>query len=105
MKFSELAQVYERISQAKGDPARVRLLADLFRRADRPTLEAAAHFTLSEVVDPQLSDRLSTGPGTIRSVLARMFHLDAAEIAEEVKRTGDMRGVVAAHVRGADTLA
>jgi DNA ligase-1 len=105
MKFSELAKVYERISQAKGDPARVRLLAELFRKADRPTLEAAAHFTLSEVVDPQLSDRLSTGPGTIRSVLARMFHLDAAEIDEEVKRTGDMSGVVAAHVRGADTLA
>jgi DNA ligase 1 len=105
MKFSELARVYERISQAKGDPARVRLLAELFRKADRPTLEAAAHFTLSEVVDPQLSDRLSTGPGTIRSVLARMFQLDAAEIDEEVKRTGDMSEVVAAHVRGADTLA
>jgi DNA ligase 1 len=105
MKFSELARVYERISQAKGDPARVRLLAELFRKADRPTLEAAAHFTLSEVVDPQLSDRLSTGPGTIRSVLARMFDLDAAEIDEEVKRTGDMSEVVAAHVRGADTLA
>ena len=104
MKFSELAQTYERISEAKGDPARVRLLADVFRKADRPTLEAAAHFTLSEVVDPQLSDRLGTGPGAIRSVLARMFHLDASEIDEEVKRTGDMSAVVAAHVRGTDTL-
>lgn len=104
MKFSELAQTYERISQAGSDPARVRLLAEVFRKADRPTLEAAAHFTLSEVVDPQLSDRLSTGPGTIRSVLARMFDLDAAEIDEEVKRTGDMSEVVAAHVRGSDSL-
>jgi DNA ligase-1 len=104
MKFSELAQTYERISEAGSDPARVRLLAEVFRKADRATLEAAAHFTLSEVVDPQLSDRLSTGPGTIRSVLARMFDLDAAEIDEEVKRTGDMSEVVAAHVRGADSL-
>ena len=104
MKFSELAQTYERISEAKGDPARVRLLAEVFRNADRATLEAAAHFTLSEVVDPQLSDRLSTGPGTIRTVLARMFDLDAAEIDDEVKRTGDMSEVVAAHVRGSDSL-
>jgi DNA ligase-1 len=104
MKFSELARTYERISEAKGDPARVRLLADVFRKADRATLEAAAHFTLSEVVDPQLSDRLSTGPGTIRTVLARMFHLEAAEIDDEVKRTGDMSEVVAAHVRGTDSL-
>jgi DNA ligase 1 len=104
MKFSELARTYERISEARGDPARVRLLAELFRKADRATLEAAAHFTLSEVVDPQLSDRLSTGPGTIRTVLARMFHLEAAEIDDEVKRTGDMSEVVAAHVRGTDSL-
>ncbi|MDQ3917296.1 MAG: ATP-dependent DNA ligase [Acidobacteriota bacterium] len=104
MKFSELARTYERISEARGDPARVRLLAALFRKADRATLEAAAHFTLSEVVDPQLSDRLSTGPGTIRTVLARMFDLEAAEIDDEVKRTGDMSEVVAAHVRGADSL-
>jgi DNA ligase-1 len=104
VKFSELVGTYERISEAKNDPARVRLLADVFRKADRPTLEAAAHFTLSEVVAPPLSDRLGVGPGTIRAVLARMFSLEAGEIDEEVKRTGDMSAVVAAHVRGTDTL-
>ena len=43
------------------DMERVRLLAAVFRKADARTLEAAAHFTLSEVVDPQLSDRLGIG--------------------------------------------
>ena len=104
MRFSELADTYDRIAKAKGDPARVRLLADLFRGADPRTLAAAAHFTLSEVVDPQLSDRLGIGPGTIRSVLARLYRLDAAAIDDEVRRTGDMSEVVAAHVRGPDTL-
>ena len=33
-----------------------------------------------------------------------MFDLEAAEIDDEVKRTGDMSEVVAAHVRGADSL-
>jgi DNA ligase-1 len=104
LKFSELANTYERIRGERGDPARVRLLAHLFGGADARTLQAAAHFTLSEVVDPRLSDRLGIGPGTIRSVLARMFLLDPAGIDEEVKRTGDMSEVVAAHVRGSDTL-
>lgn len=104
VKFSELAAVYERIGASKNDPARVELLSSLFARADRATLEAAAHFTLSEPVDPQLSDRLSIGPGTLRSALARMFELNEEEINDEVKRTGDMSEVVAAHVRGADTL-
>jgi DNA ligase-1 len=104
VKFSELAKTYELTAQAKGDPARVSLLAGLFRDADARTLEAAAHFTLSEVVDPQLSDRLGIGPGTLRAVLARMFRLEPAAIDDEVKRTGDMSEVVAAHVRGADTL-
>ena len=104
MKFSELASVYERIRAAKNDPERVRLLAAVFRKADARTLEAAAHFTLSEVVDPQLSDRLGIGPGTLRSVLARMFRLEADEIDNEVKRTGDMSEVVAAHVGGSDSL-
>src|SRR5918911_189558 len=104
MKFSELARTYERISEARSDPARVRLLADVFRKADARTLEAAAHFTLSEVVDPQLSDRLGIGPGTLRPVLARMFELEPADIDDEGKRTGDLSEVVAAHVRGADKL-
>src|SRR3712207_6274910 len=104
VRFSELANTYERVSRAGGDPARVRELAALFRDADARTLPAAPHFTLSEVVDPQLSDRLGVGPGTVRDVLARLFDLDPAQIDEEVKRTGDMSEVVAAHVRGADTL-
>ena len=104
MRFSELADTYERIGRAAGDPARVRALADLFRDADPRTLAAAAHFTLSEVVDPQLSDRLGIGPGTIRNALARLFRLEPSAIDDEVKRTGDMSEVVAAHVRGSDTL-
>jgi DNA ligase-1 len=104
VKFSELADTYERISAAKNDPARVSLLAELFASADRATLEAAAHFTLSEAVDPQLSDRLGIGPGTLRNALARIYGLDAEEINDEVKRTGDMSEVVAAHVRGTDSL-
>jgi DNA ligase-1 len=107
MKFSELADAYDRIGAAKNDPARVRLLSEVFRDADPRTLEAAAHFTLSELVDPQLSDRLGTGPGTIRSVLARLTGQEPGEIDDEVKRTGDMSEVVAARVRGfggTDTL-
>src|SRR3712207_5424385 len=104
VKFSELANTYERISRAANDPARVRELAELFRGADARTLAAAAHFTLSEVVDPQLSDRLGVGPGTVRGVLARLFDLEPAQIDEEVRRTGDLSEVVAAHVRGSDTL-
>jgi DNA ligase-1 len=104
VKFSGLAEIYERIGEAKSDPARVELLSNLFASAERKTLEAAAHFTLSEPVDPQLSDRLGIGPGTIRNALARMFDLDEEKINEEVRRTGDMSEVVAAHVGGSDTL-
>jgi DNA ligase-1 len=104
MKFSALAAAYDRISAAGGDPARVRLLAGLLRDADRRALEAAAHFTLGELVAPQFSDKLGVGPGTIRAVLARLSGATVEEIDEEVKRTGDMSEVVAARVRGSDAL-
>jgi DNA ligase 1 len=105
VKFSRLADTYERISAAKNDTERARLLADVFRKADdQRTLEAAAHFTLSELVEPQFSDRLGIGPATIRSALARMFNLETGGIDEEVKRTGDLSDVVSAHVRGKDAL-
>jgi DNA ligase-1 len=104
VKFSELANTYERVGGASGDPARVRLLAEMFRDADARTLAAAAHFTLGEVVDTRLSERLGIGPGTLRTVLSRLYGLDAGAVDEEVKRTGDMSEVVAAHVRGSDTL-
>lgn len=104
MKFSELAQTYDKIEQAKREPERVRLLSALFRRADRGELEAIAHFTASEAVDPQLSDQFGIGPGTIRSAIALLSGRDAAEIDEEVRHSGDMSEVVALHARGSDTL-
>jgi DNA ligase-1 len=104
MKFSRLAQVYDRISEARNDAARVKLLADLFKSADKATLQAAAHFTASEVVDPQLTDRLGIGPGTIRAALAEIAGTDESAIEDEVKRTGDMSEIVASHAGGRDTL-
>ncbi|HEX8098033.1 MAG TPA: ATP-dependent DNA ligase [Pyrinomonadaceae bacterium] len=104
MKFSELARTYDRLSAAGREPERVRLLAALFRRADKKTLEAAAHLTAGEVVDPQLSDKLGIGPGTIRAALAAASGKDPAEIEARVKETGDMSAVVAEIVRGSDRL-
>jgi DNA ligase-1 len=96
MKFSELAGAYDRISGAKGEPRKVGLLAALLRQSDKPTLKALAHFTLGEVVDPQMSDRLGIGPGTIREALASISGKDADEIDAAVKQSGDMSEVVAA---------
>ncbi len=104
MKLSELARVYDRISTTRGEPERVRLLADAFRRADARTLEAAAHFTLSEAVDPRLSDRLGVGPGLVREALARVSGRPADEIDAEVRRTGDMGEVAARLAGGSDRL-
>jgi len=105
MKFSKLAFVYDRISDAEGEPKKVKLLAKLLRQADVETLKAAAHFTLGEVADPQISDRLGIGPGTIRETLASISGTDTEEIDTAVKQTGDMSEVVAAaHFRRSDTL-
>jgi len=104
MKFSELAQTYDLIQQAKREPERVRALADIFRRAESQELEAIAHFTASEMVKPALSDQFGTGPGTIRTAIALISGRDESEIDEEVRHTGDMSEVVASHAGGRDTL-
>ncbi|HKS29611.1 MAG TPA: ATP-dependent DNA ligase [Pyrinomonadaceae bacterium] len=104
MKFSKLAQVYDRISQSRNDSERVSLLADLFKRADKSSLEALAHFTASEVVDPQLSDKLGIGPGTIRAALAWLAGVEEGEIETGVKLTGDMSELAGQHAGGRDTL-
>ncbi|HEV2764466.1 MAG TPA: hypothetical protein VGV38_15915, partial [Pyrinomonadaceae bacterium] len=95
MKFSELAETYERVRQAKGEPQRVALLAELFSGLRGKTLEAAAHFTASELVDPQLADKLGVGPGAIRAALAALSGTAEDEIDDLVKETGDMSEVVA----------
>ncbi|MFL6228239.1 MAG: ATP-dependent DNA ligase [Pyrinomonadaceae bacterium] len=105
MKLSELARVYDQMSQAGGDPRRVRLLADLFRRADKRTLEAAAHFTLGEIVSPQLADKLGVGPGAIRDAVVALSGKTAEEIERETRRAGDVSEVIASVVKGRrDTL-
>ncbi|MDT7541248.1 MAG: ligase 1 [Acidobacteriota bacterium] len=100
MKLSELARVYDEVSKARSDPQRVKLLAEMFRRADEKTLEAAAHFTASEVVDPQLSDKLGIGPQTIRAAVAALSRQTDEEIEREIKRTGDVSELVARFVKG-----
>ncbi|HEX8708276.1 MAG TPA: ATP-dependent DNA ligase [Pyrinomonadaceae bacterium] len=104
MKFSKLAQTYDRIQEARGEPQRVQLLAELFRGADAKTLAALAHLTMGELVDPQLSDRLGIGPGTIRGALAVLSGKPESVLDDEVRQTGDMSEVVAAHAGGADRL-
>lgn len=104
MKLSKLAQTYDRISEAAGEPARRRILADIFRKADRQTLEALAHLTVGELVKPEFSDRLGIGPGTIRAALALQSGTAESTIDDEVKRTGDMSEVVGELARGKDIL-
>jgi DNA ligase-1 len=105
MKLSELARVYDQMSQAGSDPRRVRLLADVFRRADKKTLEAIAHFTAGEIVAPAVTDKLGVGPGAIREAVAALSGKSAEEIEGETKRAGDVSEVVARFVKGRrDTL-
>jgi DNA ligase-1 len=104
MKFSELAKTYDQISQAGSEPKRVKILADLFRKSDRKTIEAVAHLTASELVDPQLADQLGIGPGTVRAALAELSGKEASEIDDAVKHSGDMSEVVAGLAHGSDTL-
>jgi DNA ligase-1 len=104
MKFSELAQTYDELQQTKGEPQRIRVLVELLRGLDKKTLGAVAHFTVGELVPPQLSDKLGIGPGTIRAALVDITGRTADEIDDEVKRTGDMSEVVARTVRGSDRL-
>jgi DNA ligase-1 len=99
MKLSELARAYDRISAATSDPKRVALLAGVLSRADKRTLAAIAHFTLGELVPPQLSDKLGIGPGAIRAALSALSGKDADQIDKAVKRTGDVSDVVAALVK------
>lgn len=104
MKLSELARAYDRISVAGADPQRVRLLAEVFRRADRKSLAAIAHFTAGELVKPRLGDNLGIGPGAIREALSARSGNSTAVIDAEVKRTGDLGETVARFAKGRDAL-
>ena len=104
MKFSELADVYDQISMAGSDPKRIAILSELFKRADAASLPAIVHFSLSELVRPEFSDRLSIGPATIREQIAQMAKKDSAEIDDEVKASGDMSEVAARYANGKNSL-
>ena len=53
MKFSALARTYDRVAAAPREPERAKLLAQVCKRADRPTLYAVAHFTLGDLAAVQ----------------------------------------------------
>lgn len=104
MKLSKIAQIYDKIDQATSEAKKIPLLAKLFRDADEKSLAAIAHFTVGEIVEPQLSDRLGIGPGAIRDALASISGKDPAEIEDYVKAEGDMGLVAARLAQGGDRL-
>ena len=105
MKFSQLADVYHQISQAGNDAARVKLLAGVFESAaSDTTISAIAHFSLSELVRPEQSDRLAIGPATIREQISELSGKDVGEIDDEVRQSGDMSEIAARHTNGKDSL-
>ena len=104
MKFSELADVYDRISEAGNDAARVKLLAEALRNADKKELAAVAHFSFGELARPEYSDRLGIGPATIRDQVAAIAGKTPPEIDDEVRESGDMSAAVAAYANGNDRL-
>jgi DNA ligase N terminus. len=101
MKFSELANVYDRISSAGSDAKRVRLLSDTFKHADADTLAAIAHFSFGELVPPELNGQLGIGPGAVRKQIAELAHKSTNEIDDEVRETGDMSEIAARYPTGA----
>jgi hypothetical protein len=105
MKFSELANVYDKISKARNDAARVSLLVDTLQKAKGETLAAVAHFTFGELVPPELNGHLGIGLGAIRRQIAALAHKDVSEIDNEVRETGDMSEVAAEYANGKDKLA
>jgi DNA ligase-1 len=104
MKFSKLADIYDELQRTKGEPQRIQILSKLLAPLDKKRLEVVAHFTVGELVDPQVSDKLGLGPGTIRAALVAASGKTEEEIDDEIKRTGDMSEVVAQLVQGSDTL-
>ena len=104
MKFSELANTYDQIAEARNDAARVKLLSDAFKRADRKSLAAIAHFSIGELVPPELNGQLGIGPGAIRKRIAELARKDTSKIDDEVRETGDMSEIAARYADGRDSL-
>ena len=76
MKFSELSNIYDEISRAGNDAKRVKLLAETFKNIEEKDLRTIAHFTLGELVEPELSDRLAIGPATLKEQIAALAKKD-----------------------------
>ena len=104
MKFSELANIYDEISNARNDASRVKLLSTAFASADPNSLQAIAHFSFGELVPPELSGQLGIGPGAIRKQIAELARKDVETIDDEVRQIGDMSEVAARYANGRDSL-
>lgn len=100
MNFHELAETYQRIEAAGGEPRRRAILVELFRSLDVKTLPAVAHLTLGEVIDPTQVENLGIGPGTVRDVIASRSGRSPEEIEDEL-REGDI-AELAGSVAGGD---
>ena len=104
MKFSELADIYDQIAQARNDATRVKILSATFKNADAKSLPAIAHFSFGELVPPELNGQLGIGPGAIRKEIAELSNKDVRDIDNEVRDTGDMSEIAARYADGNDKL-
>jgi DNA ligase-1 len=104
MLLSRLADVYDALSSARSDSARARILADLFVTLDPKSLNAVAHLTIGELVDPGRTEALGIGPGMIRATIAELSGESLEEVDERIRRSGDLGQVASELVEGDGSL-
>lgn len=94
MKFRELAEVFGRLQLSKGRLGAVRLIAELFGRADLEELEPVVYLLQGQLRPPYEGVEFGVGERLLLQVMARAFDATESSVTKRYRKLGDL-GLVA----------
>ncbi len=100
MRFSRLAEAFEKLEKTSSQNAMVNTLADLFRETKISDIGKICYFTLGEVAAAYKNVRLGVGDEVVKSAIALAADIDKQKVEEDMKEIGDLGEVAYELVRG-----
>ena len=100
MKFSRLAEAFEKLENTSSQNAMVNTLVELFREATMSDIDKICYFTLGEIAAGYNNVRLGIGDEMAKSAIALAADIDKQKVEEEMKKIGDLGEVAYELVRG-----
>ncbi len=103
MKFSYVAEIFNRVEQESARTSITVILAELFSKADAHEASVIAYFSLGSLKPPYLGAQFNLAEKSLINIIAQLLNVAVDIVKKELKLVGDLGSIVAQYSWGIES--